>query len=100
MNQSQIKRLTIQQISEFILNGTELIEPVSGTYKERLEAAQQIFSQELSKYHYLGSEEHKDIMDLFYKYGADVQNIYMGIGMQSGATLVVQLIGSTINDNK
>lgn len=78
-------RADIQNIREFLLNGTECV--IDGrSYKERVDSACNQIRGCLRKHH----SEDEDVMECVYYYGKVMQDIYMEIGLQVGATLAAQ----------
>ena len=85
------KRLDIKHIREFLLNGMECFEISSKDYKQRVDDAQKPVIEMIDKI--TDKNEQEKIADEIFDYGAVVQEVYMEIGMQCGAALMVQLLG-------
>ena len=85
------KRLNLQHIRDFIIYGTEAVEVKSDSYEERIEKANAVISDLLHEY-FPDESEYEKIMGPVYGYVTAVQDVYMEIGMQCGASLLFQLL--------
>ena len=84
------KRLDIRQIREFLLNGMECTEISSKDCEQRLDKALKPVIEMLDKITD-ENEQEKAAEDIF-DYGATIQEVYMEIGIQCGASLMAQLL--------
>lgn len=91
------KRLNLQQLSDFLLYGTEKNQVTNESYDERIEKTRKEVSKIIEKYH-SQLEEHEEIMKYIYEYASAVESVYMEIGMKCGAKLLVQLLENQLSD--
>lgn len=84
-------RLDLQHIREFLLNGTESVALTGKNYQERIEEARQpvIDRMRIAYPDLLDPPE----IDTFYRAISVSQEVYMEIGIQAGAILMMQLLG-------
>lgn len=87
------RRLNLQHIRDFIICGTEAVEVNSDSYEERIEKAHVVISDLLHEY-FPDESEYEKIMVPVYGYVTAVQDVFMEIGMQCGASLLIQLLSS------
>ena len=85
------KRLDIQQIRAFLLHGTECVEISAKTYEERIEEAETSAVETIAK-HFQDADEYEKVTAKIFKYVNTVQEVYMEIGIQCGATLAMRLL--------
>ena len=87
------ERANLQHIREFLLNGTECVEVSGESYKQRIDSARKPV---VDKIHgkFPGEEESEEIMDEVFCYSGVNQEVYMEIGMQCGAALLLQLLAN------
>ena len=83
-------RLDIQHMREFLLQGTEAIKIKQEGYKERIDKYR-IAASNLIERKYPDKEECEVIMGCMYDYGAEIEDVFMEIGLQCGFQLAMQL---------
>lgn len=85
------RRLNLQVIREFLLNGTECLEIITDSYEERLENAQIPIFDLLKEKFSESSEEFESFSNGIYAYANEVQNVYMELGIQWGMSFADQM---------
>ena len=87
------ERLDLQQIREFLLNGVECITISPQSYKRRLErSANPVF--EMIQVKFPAEEENEKVTNFIHNYISETKNVYMEIGIQCGAILVMKLLAN------
>lgn len=87
------ERLSVGQLREFLLYGTENGEYSGKCDYQRLEDARRRAVTPLRQ-KYPDPEEFETITGEIYQYASQVQDVYMEIGMRCGAKLIVNLLTS------
>lgn len=83
-------RADIQQIREFLLHGGECSAPDRRSYRERVESAWRTLAAGL-RAEYPDDADYERITRLVDAYGWVLEDVYMEIGLQTGAILAVQI---------
>ena len=83
-------RLNIQQLREFLMHGGECAEISHDTYRQRIKSAWEPLTGILKK-NFPEFEEYEKMTSEIFAYTAVTENVYMEIGIQCGAMLVMQL---------
>lgn len=90
------KRMDLQQIRAFILDGLDTAEIYNCTYSERLNKGNELITERLKSI-YRDENEFSDAMEEFYNAQTVNSEIYTEIGIKAGARLMFQLLYQ--NDN-
>ncbi|MBE6598586.1 MAG: hypothetical protein E7638_04000 [Ruminococcaceae bacterium] len=80
-------RVDIQQISDFILYGSESA-PDKRPYIDRIKTAQREMTEELRK---RWPDEYEEIIDIAVRYAAEIEGVYTEIGLRAGLILAGQI---------
>ena len=79
------ERLDLQSIREYLLHGGELLEISNRPYRERLEQAQEQATGVLRR-KFPDGDEYEEVSSAVYRCSGEIENVYMEIGMQCGAS--------------
>ena len=84
-------RLELQQIREFLINGLECTEISAKTCEERLKEAEKLLFKTIQE-KLPPVDEYNQITGDIHDYAKVIRDIYMEIGMQCGAVLMMKLL--------
>lgn len=87
-------RADIQQLREFLLHGVECMQPSSKPYEQRIDEARAP-AIDMIKNRFPNMEEYEPLTAKVYDYASATQDVYMEIGMQCGAVIMLQLLTNT-----
>lgn len=87
-------RTNLQQLREFLHHGVDCVELDRRSYEERIESARCELLEVLEQ-KFPDMEEREQIANALYRYAGVCEDVYMEIGICSGAQLTVQLLQST-----
>lgn len=93
------QRLNIPNIREFLLHGIEATYIDKRSYKVRIDSARQKMLNTLHN-NYPDIIKNDKVMDCIYNYASVMEDVYMEIGLQSGAILTSQVFTNLTNYNE
>ena len=85
------KRMNIQQVRSFILDGLDTMEMYDCTYDKRLQKGDELMIKRLKKI-YKDENDFSDAVDDFYYAQLVNSQVYTEIGMKAATRLIVQLL--------